>query len=44
MGLKAKCDVAKRPENKHKNRYGNIIACEYLHKCRYPFPTFFNSL
>ena len=26
-GLTATCEVAKREENKTKNRYGNIIAC-----------------
>ena len=27
-GLRGKSEVAKDPENKLKNRYGNIIACE----------------
>lgn len=27
-GLTASCEVAKKPENKDKNRYGNIIACK----------------
>ena len=28
MGLKAKCEIARKPENKVKNRYGNIVACK----------------
>ena len=28
MGLLALCEVARRAENKAKNRYGNIVACE----------------
>lgn len=28
MGLRAKCELARRPENKLKNRYGNIVACK----------------
>ena len=28
QGLTAKCEVARRPENKLRNRYGNIVACE----------------
>lgn len=28
-GLKAKCEIARKPENKFKNRYGNIVACKY---------------
>lgn len=27
-GLKEKCDIARKPENKLKNRYGNIVACK----------------
>jgi len=29
-GLKFSHDVAKLPDNKHKNRYGNIIACKLI--------------
>ena len=31
MGLLALCEVARRPENKAKNRYGNIVACEFYY-------------
>ena len=30
MGLLALCEVARRPENKAKNRYGNIVACKFM--------------
>ena len=29
MGLKQPAEAARRPENRTKNRYGNIIACEW---------------
>ena len=39
MGLLAQCDIARKPENKSKNRYGNIVACkideEYLGKYKF---------
>ena len=29
FGIHAKCEAAKKPENKSRNRFLNIIACEY---------------
>lgn len=36
-GQAAPWDNAKKEENRNKNRYGNIIACEYKLLCLHPF-------
>ena len=29
-GLQYKCEIAKQPQNRNKNRYGNIVACQFF--------------